>query len=168
MTKAEIVEHIYEKVGFSKKESAELVEKVFEIIKETLANGEKVKISGFGNFVVNEKRPRKGRNPQTGEEIVITGRRVLTFKASQVLKKTMGDGTPGSVPPPASTTTSRTGRTRPASPPRTPNWPAGWTRWPADAGSPTTCGCSPWRPRPSPGPAARRTCATSNRRTWWH
>ena len=63
MTKAEIVEHIYEKVGFSKKESAELVEKVFEIIKETLAAGEKVKISGFGNFVVREKNARKGRNP---------------------------------------------------------------------------------------------------------
>jgi integration host factor subunit alpha len=48
-----------------------------------------VKISGFGNFVVNQKRPRKGRNPQTGEEIIITGRKVLTFKASQVLKKTI-------------------------------------------------------------------------------
>ena len=69
MTKAEIVEHIYERVGFSKKESAELVEKVFEIIKGTLAEGEKVKISGFGNFVVREKNARKGRNPQTGEEI---------------------------------------------------------------------------------------------------
>ena len=54
--------------------------------------GEKVKISGFGNFVVNAKRPRKGRNPQTGEEIVISGRKVLTFKASQVLKKTMNGG----------------------------------------------------------------------------
>lgn len=89
MTKAEIVEQIYERVGFSKKEAAELVEKVFEIIKETLARGEKVKISGFGNFVINTKRPRKGRNPQTGEEITITGRRVLTFKPSQVLKKTI-------------------------------------------------------------------------------
>ena len=65
MTKAEIVEQIYEKVGFSKKESAELVERVFDIIKETLKEGEKVKISGFGNFVVREKNARKGRNPQT-------------------------------------------------------------------------------------------------------
>jgi len=92
MTKAEIVERIYEKVekdGFSKKEAAEVVESIFEIIKRHLEQGEKVKISGFGNFVVNEKRPRKGRNPQTGDEIVISGRRVLTFKASQVLKKTM-------------------------------------------------------------------------------
>jgi integration host factor subunit alpha len=89
MTKADIVEHIYERVGFSKKESAELVERVFDIIKETLARGEKVKISGFGNFVINEKRPRKGRNPQTGDEIVISGRRVLSFKPSQVLKRTI-------------------------------------------------------------------------------
>jgi len=86
MTKAEIVEQIYERVGFSKKEAAELVEKVFEIMKETLAEGEKVKISGFGNFVVREKNARKGRNPQTGQEILIDARRVLTFKPSLVLK----------------------------------------------------------------------------------
>jgi integration host factor subunit alpha len=93
MTKADIVERIYEKVGFSKKEATEIVESIFEVLKGHLERGEKVKISGFGNFVVNEKRPRKGRNPQTGDEIVISGRRVLTFKASQVLKKTMnGDG----------------------------------------------------------------------------
>ena len=89
MTKAEIVEHIYEKVGFSKKESAELVEKVFEIIKETLANGEKVKISGFGNFQVRQKNARVGRNPQTGKEIEISARRVLTFRPSQVLKSAL-------------------------------------------------------------------------------
>jgi integration host factor subunit alpha len=59
------------------------------VVKTRLEDGEKVKISGFGNFVINEKRPRKGRNPQTGEEIVITGRRVLTFKPSQVLKRTI-------------------------------------------------------------------------------
>jgi len=92
MTKADIVERIYEKVGFSKKEATEIVEAVFELVKERLEQGEKVKISGFGNFVVNEKRPRKGRNPQTGDEIVISGRRVLTFKASQVLKKVMNGG----------------------------------------------------------------------------
>ena len=91
MTKADIVEHIYERVGFSKKESAELVEKVFEIIKETLAEGEKVKISGFGNFVVREKNARKGRNPQTGEEIRLAARRVLTFKPSLVLKNILND-----------------------------------------------------------------------------
>lgn len=87
MTKADIVEKIYERVGFSKKEASEVVESIFKVIKTRLEHGEKVKISGFGNFVVNEKRPRKGRNPQTGDEIIISGRRVLSFKASQVLKK---------------------------------------------------------------------------------
>jgi integration host factor subunit alpha len=91
MTKAEIVEQIYERVGFSKKEAAELVEKVFEIVKETLAEGEKVKISGFGNFVVREKNARKGRNPQTGQEILLDARRVLTFKPSLVLKNVLNE-----------------------------------------------------------------------------
>lgn len=86
MTKADIVEKIYEKVGFSKKESAELVELVFDIIKNTLEQGDKIKIAGFGNFVVKEKADRRGRNPQTGEEITISARRILTFKPSQVLK----------------------------------------------------------------------------------
>jgi integration host factor subunit alpha len=89
MTKGDIVERIYDKVGFSKKEASDVVESIFEIIKRRLEDGEKVKISGFGNFVVNNKRPRKGRNPQTGQEIIISGRRVLTFKASHVLKKSM-------------------------------------------------------------------------------
>jgi integration host factor subunit alpha len=91
MTKAEIVEQIYERVGFSKKEAAELVERVFEIMKETLAEGEKVKISGFGNFVVREKNARKGRNPQTGQEILLDARRVLTFKPSLVLKNVLNE-----------------------------------------------------------------------------
>lgn len=86
MTKSDMVEKIYEKIGFSKKESAELVEMVFDIIKTTLESGEKIKIAGFGNFVVKEKADRRGRNPQTGEEIVISARKILTFKPSQVLK----------------------------------------------------------------------------------
>jgi integration host factor subunit alpha len=89
MTKADIVERIYEKVGFSKKEATDVVESIFAIIKRHLEQGDKIKISGFGNFAINAKRPRKGRNPQTGEEIIITGRRVLSFKASPVLKKAM-------------------------------------------------------------------------------
>ncbi len=89
MTKAEIIARIYEKVGFSKKEATDVVEATFEIIKGSLEKGEKVKISGFGNFVVNSKRPRKGRNPQTGGEIIIVGRKVLTFKPSQILKKSL-------------------------------------------------------------------------------
>ncbi len=89
MTKADIVETIYEKIGFSRKESAEIVDLVFDLIKDTLENGEKIKISGFGNFIIREKRSRKGRNPQTGEEIQISARRVLTFKPSQVLRKAL-------------------------------------------------------------------------------
>ena len=89
MTKAEIVETIYEKVGFSRKESAEIVDLVFDLMKETLEKGDKIKISGFGNFLVRVKRPRKGRNPQTGDEIQISARRVLTFKPSQVLRKAL-------------------------------------------------------------------------------
>jgi integration host factor subunit alpha len=87
MTKADIIERVYENLGgYSKKESAEIVEMVFETIKETLERGEKIKISGFGNFVVRQKKERTGRNPQTGDEIRIAPRRVLTFKPSQVLK----------------------------------------------------------------------------------
>jgi integration host factor subunit alpha len=92
MTKADIVESIYEKVGFSKKEATDVVESIFELLKGRLQEGEKVKISGFGNFIINAKRPRKGRNPQTGEEIVISGRRVLSFKPSPVLKKSINPG----------------------------------------------------------------------------
>ena len=94
MTKADIVERIYEKVGFSKKEATDVVESIFGIIKGRLEKGEKVKISGFGNFVINEKRPRKGRNPQTGEEITISGRSVLSFKPSPVLKKAINPSLP--------------------------------------------------------------------------
>ncbi len=86
MTKADIVEALYEKVGFSKKEAADLVELVFDTLKATLAKGQKIKISGFGNFVVREKRSRVGRNPQTGQSIEISARRVLTFRPSQVLR----------------------------------------------------------------------------------
>jgi integration host factor subunit alpha len=89
MTKAEIVERIYHRVGFSKKEAGEVVDAFFEVMKGHLESGEKVKLSGFGNFAVHEKRPRKGRNPQTGETITIRARRVLGFKASPMLKKAM-------------------------------------------------------------------------------
>jgi integration host factor subunit alpha len=90
MTKAEIVQALYAKVGgFSKKESADIVDLVFEMLKETLGKGEKIKISGFGNFVLRDKRQRPGRNPQTGDPIKISERRVLTFKASQILKQAL-------------------------------------------------------------------------------
>jgi integration host factor subunit alpha len=86
MTKVDIIENIYEKVGFSKKEVSKIVESVFDIIKETLQTEDKIKISGFGNFVIRNKRARRGRNPQTGSDIEISPRRILTFKPSQVLK----------------------------------------------------------------------------------
>ena len=89
MTKAEVIKIICEKTGFALKESTEIVDHLFDILKETLESGEKVKISGFGNFNVHTKRPRKGRNPQTGEEMVISGRRVVTFKPSPVLRKAL-------------------------------------------------------------------------------
>ena len=99
MTKAEIIDAVYEKVGgFSKKEAAEIVEAVFDTMKEVLANGEKIKISGFGNFQVQEKRSRPGRDPQTGRSIEISARRVLKFRPSQVLKNALNDApTPGPV-----------------------------------------------------------------------
>jgi integration host factor subunit alpha len=121
MTKAEIVQALYSRVGgFSKKESADMVDLVFEMMKETLGRGEKIKISGFGNFVLRDKRQRPGRNPQTGEPIKISERRVLTFKASQILKQALnpkrGNGQPGattnghaSTPPPASASSSSSG-----------------------------------------------------------
>ena len=77
------------KSGFGTKESTEIVEQVFDIMKETLEGGEKIKISGFGNFNVRTKRPRKGRNPKTGEEVVISGRKVVTFKPSLVMRKAL-------------------------------------------------------------------------------
>jgi len=96
MTKAEIVQALYSKVGgFSRKESAELVDLVFEMMKETLGRGEKIKVSGFGNFVLRDKRQRPGRNPQTGQPIKISERRVLTFKASQILKQTLNQSRTG-------------------------------------------------------------------------
>ena len=90
MTKADIIEAVYEKVGgFSKKEAAEIVESVFNTIKETLEKGEKIKISGFGNFVVREKKARIGRNPQTGQEIKIKASKTVGFKPGKQLKDQM-------------------------------------------------------------------------------
>jgi integration host factor subunit alpha len=98
MTKADIIEGVYEKVGFSKKESAEIVELVFDTVKETLERGDKIKISGFGNFQVRYKKARVGRNPQTGKEIEISARRVLTFRPSQVLKAALNNADWSNIP----------------------------------------------------------------------
>jgi len=91
MTKADIVERVYKEAGFSKKEASQLVDLVFKVIKDTLSRGEKVKISGFGNFSIRDKAVRVGRNPQTGEAMNISARRVLTFKPSQILKEDITD-----------------------------------------------------------------------------
>lgn len=86
MTKADIVERIHSSTGMTQKESMEMVEAVFSIMKSTLESGETLKLSGFGNFVVKQKNDRRGRNPQTGETITIEARRVLSFKPSSVLR----------------------------------------------------------------------------------
>ena len=89
MTKADMVKIICEKMDFASKESTEVVDQVFDIIKETLEGGEKIKISRFGKFSLRQKGSRKGRNPKTGEEMVISGRRVVTFKPSNLLRKAL-------------------------------------------------------------------------------
>ncbi len=87
MRKADIANYICEQVGVSKTEAMDMVEYVLDCMKCELCKGEAVKIAGFGNFMVRSKGERKGRNPRTGEEIAITPRRVVTFRASQLFKK---------------------------------------------------------------------------------
>lgn len=89
MTKAEIVERVGEKTGFAKKESMEMVELLFDVMKSALESGGKLIIAGFGNFEVKQKADRRGRNPQTGEEIAIEARKILTFMPSNMLKESI-------------------------------------------------------------------------------
>ena len=86
LTKAELADLLFDKVGLSKRESKDMVESFFEEIRVALEEGDSVKLSGFGNFQLRDKPQRPGRNPKTGEEIPITARRVVTFHASQKLK----------------------------------------------------------------------------------
>src|ERR1035437_2322222 len=86
LTKAELADLLFEKVGLNKREAKEMVEGFFEEIRGVLESGESVKLSGFVNFQLRDKPQRSGRNPKTGEEIPITARRVVTFHASQKLK----------------------------------------------------------------------------------
>jgi integration host factor subunit alpha len=86
LTKAELADLLFEKVGLNKREAKDMVESFFEEVRLTLENGQGVKLSGFGNFALRDKPQRPGRNPKTGEEIPITARRVVTFHASQKLK----------------------------------------------------------------------------------
>ncbi len=85
-TKADLTEAVYLLGGLTKRESAKIVEMVFDTMKDNLEDGAKIKISGFGNFEVRDKAARPGRNPQTGQELTISARRILRFKASQKLK----------------------------------------------------------------------------------
>jgi integration host factor subunit alpha len=91
MTKADIVERICEKASLPKKDVVDIIEEVFEIMKNTLEKGENLKISGFGNFEIKQKKNRTGRNPQTGEAMTITARKVLTFKPSSILKQALNN-----------------------------------------------------------------------------
>ena len=92
LTKVDIVERVSSRCGFSKLEASDLVENVFDSIKAALETGENVKISGFGNFMLRDKRSRTGRNPQTGQSMEISSRRVMSFKVSQVLKDAINSG----------------------------------------------------------------------------
>jgi integration host factor subunit alpha len=86
LTKADLADLLFEKVGLNKREAKDMVESFFEEVRMALEKGDGVKLSGFGNFQLRDKPQRPGRNPKTGEEIPITARRVVTFHASQKLK----------------------------------------------------------------------------------
>lgn len=86
LTKAHMAENLFEELGLNKREAKELVEVFFEEVRIALEEGEEVKLSGFGNFILRDKNQRPGRNPKTGEEIPITARRVVTFRPGQKLK----------------------------------------------------------------------------------
>lgn len=92
VTRADLSEAVYEEIGLSRAESAALVEQVLDLISDTLVSGQNVKLSSFGSFVLREKGGRIGRNPKTGEEVPIEPRRVLTFKASQVMRDRINSG----------------------------------------------------------------------------
>ncbi len=86
LTKADMAEKLFEELGLNKREAKEMVEMLFEEIRKALEGGQQVKLSGFGNFDLREKKQRPGRNPKTGEEIPISARRVVTFRPGQKLK----------------------------------------------------------------------------------
>ena len=86
LTKADMVEHLFEEIGLNKREAGDMVEMFFEEIRRSLEDGRQVKLSGFGNFDLREKKQRPGRNPKTGEMIPIAARRVVTFRPGQKLK----------------------------------------------------------------------------------
>lgn len=94
LSKAELSRLLFERIGLNKAEASEMVDCFFEEIRLALALGEDVKLSSFGGFESRDKRPRPGRNPKTGEEALITARRVVTFRASRILKDAIENGSP--------------------------------------------------------------------------
>ena len=92
LTKAHIIENLFAKNLFTKGESAQIIETLFELIKQSLQNGEDVMISGFGKFAIKEKHQRRGRNPKTGEPITLPPRRVVAFKLSSTLRERINRG----------------------------------------------------------------------------
>lgn len=92
MTKADIARIVHERVGLTKKESAQIVESVLDVVRDALEQGENVKLSGFGHFMVRQKHARRGRNPKTGTDITIAPRSVVTFRASPLLKDKLNGG----------------------------------------------------------------------------
>ena len=92
LTKAQLAELLYEQIGLNKRESKDMVDAFFDLISERLAQGQDVKLSGFGNFQIRTKAPRPGRNPRTGEPVAIEARRVVTFHASPKLKESVQGG----------------------------------------------------------------------------
>jgi integration host factor subunit alpha len=95
VTKAELAEALFERLGLNKREAKDMVDGFFDEIRAALERGESVKLSGFGNFQLRDKPQRPGRNPKTGEEIAITARRVVTFHASQKLKAAVAEAQSG-------------------------------------------------------------------------
>ena len=95
LTKEDLINSIYNRFDFSKAKSAQAVESLLAIIKNTLASGEDVLISGFGKFIVMKKRERKGRNPQTGDDLMLRSRKVVRFRWSEVLREKMNGGGEG-------------------------------------------------------------------------
>jgi integration host factor subunit alpha len=97
LTKSDIVEKVYQ-IGFTKKQSVDVVEHLIEIMKHSLQSGDDVLISGFGKFCVKQKTPRRGRNPATGDDLMLRKRQVVTFKCSGKLRERINGGEPGSEP----------------------------------------------------------------------
>ena len=98
LTKAQLAELLFEQIGLNKRESKDMVDAFFDLISNSLVDGDDVKITGFGNFQIRTKSPRPGRNPRTGEAIPIAARRVVTFHASQKLKEQIQTGSAANSP----------------------------------------------------------------------